>query len=269
MFSQSEIECLKAIDDPRIVRLYQVYNFGGFIYLLMELCKNDLDKIYKHKKMTTPEELFKVVHDTVLAVKACHDRHIAHSDIKPANFLIDQYDRIKISDFGLSSCYENECKCCLFKGTKLFMAPEIFSKTDYDPFSADIWSLGVTIYYIATHHYPFVDKDLDKIPDLIIKGEYQDFRIKDPDLREVVRCCLTKDVSMHCTVNELLELPYFQNQMQQQGLIPLSISRGHLMIVKPMIPKRRSAFGIEQISSLTNFKCMRLHLNKSEAKFDL
>lgn len=281
-FSDSEIECLKAIDDPRIVRLYQTYNFNNYIYLLMEYCSNDLDKMFKHKRISSEDELYRYVYDTILAVKACHDRNIAHSDIKPANFLVDQYGRIKISDFGLSSCYAGEHKCCIFKGTKLFMAPEIFSKKEYDPYKADMWSLGVTIYYIATHHYPFVDKDVNKIQEYIINGDYNKERIKDPLLAEVIQACLEKNPVIRVSIDEILRLPYFNQDTEisiegfnQSALpplyrqIPQSISRGHFVAFKPMIAKRKSAFGIEQMNSLTNFKCMRLHMNKSEVKFSV
>lgn len=148
-FNQAEIDCLKNIDHPNIVSLYKYYFFNGFVYLLMEYCPVDLSMILQKQSELDEEILRKYVHDILLAIKACHDRCIAHSDIKPSNFLIDKYGRIKVCDFCFSDVYEN-CSCQMYCGTLLFIAPEVLKKQEYNPMKADIWALGVTLYYMAT-----------------------------------------------------------------------------------------------------------------------
>ena len=89
---------------------------------------------------------------------------ICHWDIKPQNIFIDSNFDVKLGDFGISKYIktsiegeeneENLTKSTStgFAGTLQYMAPEIAKKRtwhekfSYDPFKADMWSLGVTIY---------------------------------------------------------------------------------------------------------------------------
>ncbi|EAY11011.1 CAMK family protein kinase [Trichomonas vaginalis G3] len=211
LFSASEIDCLIALDDQKIVSLYKYFKFDGYVYLLMEHCQNDLEKLLRYSKMLSNKELQKYVYDVILCVKACHDRKIAHCDIKPSNFLIDKYGRVKITDFGLSKIYSENPTSSEFKGTKLFMAPEIFKKASYNPMAADIWSLGVTLFYIATNTYPFFSNDQNKLIEKIESGEFPSEIIDSRHLRDLITKCITVDPNERPTVSQLLELPYFNN----------------------------------------------------------
>lgn len=158
-FNQDEVECVKAIDDSRIVSLYDYYIYEGNAYMLMEFCPNDLEKLVQNSCKFNEYELQKLTYDVVMAIKSCHDRNIAHCDIKPANFMFDIYGRLKIGDFGFSVFCDPSKTIKNYKGTKLFMSPEVINKQSHDPFIADIWSLGVTLYYIATSSLPFYSRD--------------------------------------------------------------------------------------------------------------
>ena len=73
--------------------------------------------------------LFKQV---ISAIHYCHSRCITHRDIKLENILLnDKKDKVKLIDFGFSTCIPNDKKVKLFCGTPSYMAPEIVSKKDY------------------------------------------------------------------------------------------------------------------------------------------
>lgn len=88
-FKEDEIECMNIIDSPRIVRLYQYFKFEQSIYLLMEYCPKDLMRATKKK--LAPGILSRYIYEMLICLKICHDNGVAHNDIKPSNFLIDQY----------------------------------------------------------------------------------------------------------------------------------------------------------------------------------
>ena len=82
----------------------------------------------------------------------CRSKNIAHRDLKPENILIDdEGDCVKVSDFGLSSLHRDTSN--LYKqlhttcGTINYLAPEVIQNKGYDGHIADVWSLGVVLYY--------------------------------------------------------------------------------------------------------------------------
>ena len=154
-FRQSEIDCMRMLDNSSIVPLYDYYFFNEFVYLLMEFCPSSLDRELKNKGPFIGDELIKTAYGMLKAIKSCHENKVAHNDIKPSNFLIDAYGRIKVCDFGLSSFIQDDLLSSLYAGSKAFLAPEVISKKPFDSFKADIWALGVSLYILATSHLPW------------------------------------------------------------------------------------------------------------------
>lgn len=210
-FKQMEVDCLQAIDDISIVRLYKYYNYNGFYYMLMEYCPIDLDRMMKTDPKELDDNLKYYIKGMIMAVKACHDRRIAHCDIKPSNFMLDRYERVKIGDFGLSTLFSGDPKCPAFKGTVHFMPPEIFDQEEYSPLAADIWSLGCTIYYVATGVLPFLSQNPRELLFKIANANYSVSNIKDPLLADLIHSCMVLEPRKRATIKELLEMPYLLN----------------------------------------------------------
>lgn len=251
IFNQAEIDCMMAISDPLIVPLYKYYRYGGFVYLVMELCKYDLEKYIKSGPNLAPKDLAKVIYNVICAVKACHDKNVAHRDIKPSNFLVDNYERIKIADFGLSSLYTDNQMCNFWVGTIYFMAPELIKRKVHDPMPADIWALGVTIYFLATGKYPFYSPVPDELIAQIDNGKYQTDNIEDPKLVELISCCLSFNPQNRPTVKELLNMEYFkqfydanptQGRLSRSGSIGRNTNTSSSrLLLSNLITKPRSA----------------------------
>lgn len=120
------------------------------------------------------------------------------------------------------------------------MAPELFEQKIYNPMLSDIWSLGVTIYFLASHRYPFeAPSDLDLI-DEIQRGQFNLKVIHDEMLRELIARCIIVDPSQRATIDELLKLPYFNNNEMRQWDSQKQLAtfaKNHNMIVRPKIEK--------------------------------
>lgn len=92
----------------------------------------------------------------VQGIYYCHQRNVTHRDIKLENILLDETrERVKIIDFGFSTCIPHERKVKIFCGTPSYMAPEIVSKIEYSGPPADIWALGVLLYALLCGKFPF------------------------------------------------------------------------------------------------------------------
>ncbi len=107
-------------------------------------------KIYiylKKKKTKIHIYIYNIVHNFA---------HVVHRDIKPDNLLISTENELKIADFGVSSIFENENDELLNdKGTKCYLAPEIFNSTKFNGRPADIWAVGVSFFEIIVGSKPF------------------------------------------------------------------------------------------------------------------
>lgn len=100
-----------------------------------------------------------------------HSQKIAHRDIKPENIVIDSYNHVKLGNFGLYNKLSEDESAHLKWGSLMFFSPEILAKTNYDPFKSDIYSLGITFFYLATGKYPFSSSTSKKLKELLIYGQ--------------------------------------------------------------------------------------------------
>lgn len=85
-----EVDILKNLMHPNIVRLYEVYESKENIFLVTELCdgRELFDEISKRKKLKEKEAAI-VIKQILQAIAYCHERNICHRDLKPENVLID------------------------------------------------------------------------------------------------------------------------------------------------------------------------------------
>ncbi|EAY09871.1 protein kinase, putative [Trichomonas vaginalis G3] len=180
--------------------------------------------------------MFKYIQGIVLSVKACHDRNIAHCDIKPSNFMLDQYGRVKVGNFGLATLLLVDDENKKIKGTRYFMAPEVITQKEYDLMKADIWAIGVTLYYLTTLTYPFYATDQDSLFSLIIKGNYRIDRVPDSMLRQVILKCLETNPNDRPTVDQLIEMPYFKRGSTPSEKV---LSQAASKIIKPRVSSRK------------------------------
>lgn len=108
-----EIAIMKKLDHENVVRLYEVLDDPSCdkLYIIMEYVKNGslMVKLSKSKTLQ-PHNLWKYFRDLITGLNYLHEcAGIIHRDIKPENLLIDDNDKIKISDFGVSYIIENGC----------------------------------------------------------------------------------------------------------------------------------------------------------------
>lgn len=89
------------------------------------------------------------------ALEACQAQNIIHRDIKPGNMFINDYDNIKLGDFGIARTLDRTSTMLTRTGTYPYMAPEIFHGNKAG-FSADLYSVGMVLYrYLNNNVGPF------------------------------------------------------------------------------------------------------------------
>ena len=147
------------LDHPNIVKLLDYIERKDGLFLIMEYV--DGKQLDEHiKKVTGPipeKELTTLFSQILDAIGYAHKKGLVHRDIKPSNIMIDKDSRIKVLDFGIAKIQEEEkglTKTGIQLGTATYMSPEQVNAKKVDLLS-DIYSLGVTLYYMAVGKSPY------------------------------------------------------------------------------------------------------------------
>ena len=124
-----------------------------YAYIQMEYLTELMDYVYPEDRMDT-EEVIRLGIEICQALEVCHKENVLHRDIKPENIMVAKDGTFKLGDFGLAREWSDGSMTVI--GTRNYMAPEVYD-TFYDK-SADIYSLGMVLYYFANDmRLPFWD----------------------------------------------------------------------------------------------------------------
>lgn len=211
-------------DCPYTVLFYGAMICEGEVYLLMELMDLSLDELYKQvyqRGEFIPESVLRAVSYAV--VSALHfmkeQLRIMHRDVKPSNILADRTGQFKVCDFGIAGNLVNSF-ARTHVGTQVYMAPERITP-DAEGYTAksDVWSLGVSLYELATGDCPYQRKDtyfqmLQKIvksaPPRLPETGPAAARFS-PAFRDFVVKCLVKEVDKRPNFQQLLQHEFLAN----------------------------------------------------------
>ena len=201
-----EIKLLSNILNQFIIQIYDWFKFGDNIGAILDYCPNGTirDYIFKHGPLNC-DQMQQVIHSLFTAIQVCHSRNIVHRDIKPSNILIDTHGYLKLSDFGLSMVVERGTLITTTSGSTPFMAPEMFSQKEFDPFAADIWAIGVTLFVMLTGVLPWIAKDKVTLIEEIKKGFNHPLKFREDEVSKIITKCLIVDPTKRPTIDQLVE----------------------------------------------------------------
>ena len=218
---KDEIEILKKLDHPDIVRIIESFNTRNSYILITEYCEEG--ELFDQVKNQLSETQIAVIFRQLLSGLAyLHSNNIVHRDLKLENILIHEIEKskttgedlfnIKIIDFGTARIFDKNKKPQSIVGSSYYIAPEVL-RQKYNK-ECDLWSVGVILYMFIVGHAPFDGCDDEEITSNIQRGVY---RKKDrrwlkasKEVKDLIEKLLTYRPSQRLTALQALNHPWFK-----------------------------------------------------------
>ncbi|KAJ3296960.1 Protein kinase [Borealophlyctis nickersoniae] len=205
-----EIQYLKLLRHPHIIKLYEVITTPTDIIMVMEYAGGELFNYIVDRGRMTEDDARRFFQQIICAVEYCHRHKIVHRDLKPENVLLDEYNHVKIADFGLSNIMTDGDFLKTSCGSPNYAAPEVISGKLYAGPEVDVWSCGVILYVMLCGRLPFDD---DYIPALFKKingGVFLLPSFLSPATKKLLSAMLVVDPMKRITIAEIRQMDWFQ-----------------------------------------------------------
>ena len=150
---------VKQLKHPNIIVFYDCFIAKDFAIILLEkIGINLLSYVEKHDKGLNEKFVQYVIYNVTNLLLFLHENNIAHLDICAQNIYISSSGVIKLGGFGKCKKLQkntDRISTNYFLNRTLYLAPECLSKDLFNPFAADVWSLGILMHVLLTSNWPF------------------------------------------------------------------------------------------------------------------
>jgi len=198
-----EARVVGQLSHPSIITLHDmgIDDASETPYLVMEFIEGQpLDKILEKGSLPVPKTCAWAA-EVATALAVAHRKGVIHGDVKPANILITDDHRIKLTDFGMARLASRESKDTPLLGTPAYWCPEQILGKPQDARS-DIFSLGVVMYEMVTGQRPFDSDSLQGICSRIMSSTPLPPSHANPSVpgtfNDLIASCLAKDPAQRC-----------------------------------------------------------------------
>ena len=265
----NEIEVLKALDHPNIIKLFDCYQDKSYYYMVEEYCSGgDLFDYIQKEKFFTERKAGTIFNQLLSAVNHLHKKRIVHRDLKPENIvLIEAKNKdvfIKLIDFGTSITIKGK-NLTQELGTIYYIAPEVFMNSYNE--KADIWSCGIILYTMLCGHPPFCGNKENTIKSKILHSKLvfpsKEFKTVSKEAIEYIKKLLSYNPELRPSAEEALNNKWLKS-MINHGNNQLSE-----YIITNLI-KFRTTLGLQKatVSFLTNQISINEEIKKLKEEFD-
>lgn len=154
---EREAQAAAALAHPNIVEIYDVGDYKGHHYIVMEyVTGKTLKQVIRSRGPLVNEEAVDIMKQLCSAISKAHSRGIIHRDIKPQNVIVKADGSIKILDFGIATAKGSMqlTQANNVMGSVHYLAPELAKGEAASP-QSDIYALGIVLYEMLAGDVPF------------------------------------------------------------------------------------------------------------------
>ena len=257
-FIKREIDIHSKLDHPYIISLKNYHEDENNFYIFLDYAKNGTlyNKMKKMKNGFSEETAFKYFIQTCSAIYFLHKYKLAHRDLKPENLLLDEFNNIKLSDFGWCDYFSLDSSFYDICGTYEYMAPEIVKEQPYTE-AVDNWSLGVLLYELLHGKSPFYVENLyennentKKLFEKIKSNHYEINSNLTSECKDLIRRLLQNKPSLRISLEEIFNHPW----VTTKSINFRTSSKMNSMIINHNSSKIKELTG-NKLNSLVNSNC--------------
>ena len=205
-----EAQSTAGLIHPNIVNIYDAGNEEGIHYIVMELAEGMTLKRYirRYGRLSARETVDFAI-QIASGLQAAHEHHIIHRDIKPQNILVSDSGTIKVTDFGIArAATGDDTISSSAMGSVRYLSPEQ-ARGGYADERSDIYSLGITIYEMATGKVPFDGENTVAIALMHLRDEITPPRCYFPDIpssleKIILKCTMKQPEQRYQSAEELI-----------------------------------------------------------------
>ena len=235
----NEINLLKKVHHPNIVRLIDLKKTKAHCYLVMEFCNGGdltgcLKKYIAAYRRPFPEEIVQyIMRQVVSGLNHLHSNKIIHRDLKLDNILVNfssESDKkslnmmkaiAKITDFGFAKTLKSNLTFTVL-GTPAYMDPQLLknmqertpNRTGYDE-KADIWSLGCLCYEMLVGHIAFSGASMQELGQKVKQGTYSLPTNISEEVFSFINGMLQNDPNKRLSTHDLLKHNFLVKNVKQ------------------------------------------------------
>ncbi|HEY0140248.1 MAG TPA: protein kinase [Thermoanaerobaculia bacterium] len=197
-----EAQAAGILNHPSIVTVHDIGmdEPSNTNFIAMEYVEGaNLKEVLSQGRTLTFDQIADLVAQVAEALDFAHAKGIVHRDVKPANIILVEGNRAKITDFGIAKIASGAANLTTtgqFLGTPNYMAPEQIKGAPVDG-RTDLFALGICLYECLTRRKPFGGDSLTSISYKIVHEPFPPLHEINPQIpegfEEVVANCLAKD----------------------------------------------------------------------------
>jgi serine/threonine protein kinase len=205
----TEVELAGQLNDDHVCKFFDVIREGDLVFIVMEKYDGgDLFSLVADHLLHDKQETIQVFKQILEGVKYLHSRGCSHGDIKLENVVLDKSGNARLIDFGYAKrkqIGDDNDKA----GTLLYAAPEMLRRGSFNTQKADIWSLGILLYVMATGGFPYATLNERFVSRAILQGRLLFSQALDPEIERLIRRLTAANANLRPTIDEVLEDPMF------------------------------------------------------------
>jgi len=226
---KQEIQIMKIMDHPNIIKLFESFEDHRNIYLILELCTGGelFDRIIDSGHFTEVQAAIVMQH-MFRAIFYMHENKICHRDLKPENFLFTTKEPIekaalKVIDFGLACKFSQDQVLTTKAGTPYYVAPQVLAGK-YDQ-ASDLWSLGVIMFVVLCGYPPFYGETDAEVLAKVRLGNFTfnaaDWKCVSEDAKTLIRFLLKMNPRDRYTAEQALNHVWVKNKAPKSTNVPI------------------------------------------------